>query len=63
MSDLNKAADKLDGSTDRLAAAMAERRKLLATLEKVGSALLTVAERAALLALQAAINGAITKGG
>lgn len=63
MSDLNKAADKLDASTDRLALAMAERRKLLASLERVGSALLTVAERAALLALQAAINGAITKGG
>ncbi len=61
--DLDEAAARLDGATDRLAAAMQARRELLKTLDKVAATLLTIGEKAALLALQAAINSAIAKGG
>lgn len=62
--ELDRAADELDASTDALERAMSQRRATLAALkhlERLGGALLTVAEKAAIVALQGAIQGALTK--
>lgn len=62
--ELDRAADELDASTDSLERAMAQRRATLAALahlQRIGGALLSIAEKAAIVALQGAIQGALTK--
>lgn len=60
--ELDRAADDLDASTDSVERAMAQRRATLAALkhlERIAGAALTFAEKAAIVALQGAIQGAL----
>ena len=62
--ELFRAADELDASTDEVERVLRQRRATLAALahlERIAGAVLTVAEKAAIVALQAAIQGALTK--
>lgn len=62
--ELNRAADDLNAAGDEVARARLQRRsqlEALAHFRRVVGGLLTVAEKAALAGLEAAIQGALTK--
>lgn len=56
------AFDRLDASSDRLEERLQARREGLAVLRKLGQFTLTAAELVAVLALEAAIRGALKEG-